>query len=340
MALKKTKIFATLFISSFAILTPSILKAENTNLSLSLPIDCEPNKTCFIQNYVDIDPSDKIKDYSCNNSTYDGHKGVDIRLLSVAKAKEGVSVLASAPGVVKVIRDGMVDKLITDLNNPYIKNRQCGNGVVIDHGDGWETQYCHMQQGSLLVKKGEEIKRGQRLGNVGFSGEAQFAHIHLSVRKNGKVIDPFLGDKTNSSCSTNTKNENTLWDKKAIDSLKYQEGSLLQSGFITAPINTAIVENGELPPQPNSISAKAIVFYSRFINLRKGDKISFEITGPLGIFSSNITKPLEKNKAQYVAYSGKKRPKEGFAQGEYIAYVKLLREGKAIIYKEQTMKLK
>ncbi len=337
--LNRNKISLALFIATVVILYPFILKAETDIFSLSLPIDCKPNETCFIQNYVDIDPSDKAVDYKCNGSTYDGHKGVDIRLLSVAETKKGVSVLASAPGIIKAMRDGMADKLITDLNDPYIKNRQCGNGVVIDHGNGWETQYCHMLQNSILVQKGEDVKRGQKLGNVGFSGEAQFAHVHISVRHNGKIIDPFLGNGINNSCDTIPDTRNGLWADEVKQALTYKNGILIESGFSSVIVKPDTLEIGNTPAIPTSISTPAIIFYARFINLQQGDKINFSITGPSGNIVSNTTKPLERNKATYVAYSGKKRPETGWAQGEYLGWVKLLRNGKIIIYKEQMIKI-
>jgi D-3-phosphoglycerate dehydrogenase len=48
-----------------------------------------------------------------------------------------------------------------------IAGRECGNGVVIAHEDGWETQYCHMRRGSVAVQPGERVARGQTLGLVG-----------------------------------------------------------------------------------------------------------------------------------------------------------------------------
>jgi murein DD-endopeptidase MepM/ murein hydrolase activator NlpD len=176
-----------------------VIAAEaETELRLSLPVGCALAKDCFIQQYVDIDPSRGAKDYCCGPATYDGHKGTDIRLLSVKAAEAGVPVLASAAGRVKAIRDGMEDRLVAERKaSALVEGRECGNGAVIDHGDGWETQYCHLRRGSLKVRKGDAVKAGTPLGFVGYSGHAQFAHVHLSVRQNGKIIDPFLGEAIN-----------------------------------------------------------------------------------------------------------------------------------------------
>ena len=123
-------------------------------LTLSFPLQCTLHETCFIQNYVDTDPSPERQDYRCGEATYDGHKGTDFRVVSVTDAKQGVPVIAAAAGRVKAIRDGMEDRLV-DKDFDALQGKECGNGVVIDHGQGWETQYCHMRRGSIRVRQGQ-----------------------------------------------------------------------------------------------------------------------------------------------------------------------------------------
>src|SRR5215510_1811152 len=88
-----------------------------------------------------------------------------------------------------------------------IEGRECGNGVIIDHGDGFETQYCHMAQNSIRVKPGERVKAGQPLGRVGISGKADFPHLHFTVRRRGAVVDPFGDSPSAGACATGT----SLW---------------------------------------------------------------------------------------------------------------------------------
>jgi len=57
------------------------VKAEPAEvIALALPIRCELGVTCFVQNYVDHEDSDKARDYRCGGRTYDGHDGTDIRI--------------------------------------------------------------------------------------------------------------------------------------------------------------------------------------------------------------------------------------------------------------------
>ena len=106
---------------------------------LALPILCQPGRDCWLVNYVDMDPGPGRRDYACGKKTYDGHKGTDIAIRDLEAMKKGVAVVAAAGGVVRGARDGMEDIDFTRKGAPDIKGRECGNGVVIDHGGGWET---------------------------------------------------------------------------------------------------------------------------------------------------------------------------------------------------------
>jgi murein DD-endopeptidase MepM/ murein hydrolase activator NlpD len=111
--------------------------------------------TCFIQNYVDHDASDKVRDYQCGGRTYDGHDGTDIRIPNLEVQRGGVEVQASAPGRVIGVRDGVDDISVLTIGKAAVAGRECGNGAVIEHENGWRTQYCHMAKGSLRIKGGE-----------------------------------------------------------------------------------------------------------------------------------------------------------------------------------------
>jgi murein DD-endopeptidase MepM/ murein hydrolase activator NlpD len=56
-----------------------------------------------------------------------------------------------------------------------------GNSVVLDLGDGHFALYAHFQPGSLRVRLGERVRRGQVLGLVGNSGNSDAAHLHFHV---------------------------------------------------------------------------------------------------------------------------------------------------------------
>lgn len=64
-----------------------------------------------------------------------------------------------------------------------------GKTVHIDHGDGVETVYAHLQE--CLVKEGQTVKRSDPIGKLGNTGRSTGAHLHYEVHINGKVVDPF-----------------------------------------------------------------------------------------------------------------------------------------------------
>jgi hypothetical protein len=62
-----------------------------------------------------------------------------------------------------------------------------GNHVIIDHGNGEFSVMLHMEKGSIKVKTGEIVKDGQQIGNIGFSGDAIFPHLHYTVMNGSRV---------------------------------------------------------------------------------------------------------------------------------------------------------
>jgi murein DD-endopeptidase MepM/ murein hydrolase activator NlpD len=63
-----------------------------------------------------------------------------------------------------------------------------GNYVIINHGNGYQTLYGHMQK--ILVQKGRTVAQGEKIGLVGSTGYATGPHLHFTVYKNGRLIDP------------------------------------------------------------------------------------------------------------------------------------------------------
>ena len=102
------------------------------------------------------------------------HRGLDI------KASPGADVLAAADGRVTVARDN------GDL---------CGLIIVIDHDPhGYRTVYCHSSE--IAVRVGDSVKRGQRIGAVGTTGQRAwpgFEHVHFELQRGrdvNAVVDP------------------------------------------------------------------------------------------------------------------------------------------------------
>ena len=94
------------------------------------------------------------------------HTGLDF------PASSGTPILSAAGGVV----------VVQEYHPSY------GNMVEIDHGNDLLTRYAHASK--VLVKKGDLVKRGQKLAEVGSSGRSTGAHLHFEVLVQGVFQDP------------------------------------------------------------------------------------------------------------------------------------------------------
>ncbi len=286
-------------------------------ISLSQPIECDLGETCFIQQYVDRDPGPEARDFFCGSATYDGHKGTDFALPSTSLMDAGVNVLAAASGVVKGVRDEM-DDLPGGYDGRDLGGRDCGNGLVIDHGDGWETQYCHLARGSLRVEPGQSVATGDLLGRVGMSGRTEFPHLHLSLRKDGTVIDPFR--PSDDSCGPA---EDALWS----DEIGYDPGGLISVGFSTKVPDYDAIKAGQAS-EAIGRTAPALVLWAYFFRGTQGDLVTLNIAGPDGEIHDRAM-PLEKFQAQAFRASGK-RLREPLTPGLYIGTATLSRGGRIL----------
>ncbi|MCT8268921.1 M23 family metallopeptidase [Afifella sp. JA880] len=314
------------------------LTASAAAFELELPLACTPGTDCFIQHYVDRDGTSGAHDYHCGSLTYDGHKGTDFRIPTLEAMREGVNVLAAAPGKVLRVRDKMDDVSVRRIGVENVKGSECGNGLVIDHGDGWQTQYCHMRLGSIVVRPGEQVEAGAVLGQVGLSGQTEFPHVHLQLTKDGTIVDPFSyqPDVAAMEGEAACKNEiagTSLWAKDLRANLAYTAGSILNVGFSDrADLKMVDIEGGMLH-DPDT-SAPVLVAYGRAIGLLKDDIQHMRITAPGGqVLVDQAVDPLEANKAQVFVFAGRKRPSQGWPAGRYEAVYSVERDGETILEK-------
>jgi hypothetical protein len=309
--------------------------AEPPPFQAGWPLACRPGVDCWVQNYFDHDPGPGVKDYRCGPMTYDGHDATDIRLATLADMRRGVTVTAAAAGRVRAMRDGMIDLSIKDPANPRVRNQDCGNAAIIDHPGGWTTIYCHMRRGSVRVKAGQQVRAGQAIGQVGLSGDTEFPHLHFGVQRNRADVDVFAPRAGAGQCNAGGPG---LWAASVAAKLGYRSPTLIASGFAAGPVDDRAIDAGALAAPTR---ATPVVAWIRAIGLRAGDVQTLALAGPDGrVLATNAVPPLERAKAQYMAFTGRKAPAGGWAAGAYRATYTVGRGGKAVLQRSWSIILR
>jgi murein DD-endopeptidase MepM/ murein hydrolase activator NlpD len=283
-------------------------------MELGLPLACTPREDCWLVRLVDHDPGPGFTDHRCGTLGSDGHDGTDFAIADPARMAAGVPVLAAAAGEVVGVRDGMPDQAPEGrLVHPF-GDRNCGNGVALRHGDGWETQYCHLRQGSVRVATGDRVGAGQELGLVGMSGEANFPHVHLAVRRHGQEVDPFTGAPAAGRCG---EAGTPLWAPALLAALDYQEVPIAVLGLTDRlPDRDAIVA-GRAGAATLSAAAPALVGYVLAYGLRPGDRLELTIQGPDGSEVSRSGFDFAEEAPRATRAAGRRAPPEGWPPGTY-----------------------
>ncbi|MCB1032424.1 MAG: M23 family metallopeptidase [Acidobacteria bacterium] len=103
-----------------------------------------------------------------NGSPNSAHSGADFAAIA------GTPVKAVADGTVKLAEEHFF----------------AGNSVFLDHGDELVSMYFHLSE--ILVKQGQQVRRGQVIAKVGSTGRSTGPHLHLGLRWHGAKVDPTL----------------------------------------------------------------------------------------------------------------------------------------------------
>lgn len=295
-----------------------------------LPVRCAMGAVCTVQKLFDHDPGPGLRDYACGRLATDAHEGIDIRVPSLVEMAAGVPVVAAAPGVVAAVRDGMPDIDVERTGAATIGARMAGNGVVIEHGGGWVTQYSHLRRGSVAVRPGDRVARGAVLGLIGMSGNASFPHVEFSVRHDGRPIDPFTGAAGPATDCSPRAGAAGLWSAAARDALPYRPTGIVQTGFAFGRPNREDALAGALAAAHLRPEAEALVLWADVWGTRTGDVQEFVVTGPDGGELLARRQPLERGYLSWFTFSGIRRPATGWPPGSYTGTYRLLRDGAVV----------
>jgi hypothetical protein len=280
---------------------------------LGMPLDCILGETCVIEDYPDVDPTEAATDYRCGLKTRDGHSGTDFALLSFEQMETGVRVIAAADGRVEAIRNTRPDQPYvpgTDLNG-----EECGNAVRINHGNGYQSVYCHMKLGSVRVTPGQRVVQGQLLGEVGLSGLTNYPHLHLTITQGSEIVDPFAPGQAN-ACSEPVE---TLW----LETPPYSDAGLFTVGISDSVPDLDAVQTG-IARRTVLFPTDTMVLYAHIFQGNTHDRIELTMTGPEGdVFDHSAT--LDQDQAQSMRAYGRRAPDVGWPKGDYRGYARLVR---------------
>ncbi|WP_262692511.1 M23 family metallopeptidase [Kordiimonas aestuarii] len=273
---------------------------------LHFPVACEPGKDCWIARYVNHGQGGKAKDYLCGGQSQPGHKGTDIAIADLGRMADGVAVLAAKSGTILRVRDGMPDVSVRKTGKAEVEGQKCGNGIVLAHDNGDESQYCHLKNNSITVAQGDTVTAGDQIAEIGLSGQTEFPHLHYMLRRDGQIIDPFDGSTMSDVCDASGP---MLW----AHDIAYE------------PLVLFELQASEEPPKRETIwqaganilsrNSPALVLTARAMHIRQADQWHMVIRDPKGKTFVDQDMDIDKDHQFYYRFIGRKQPAGGFMPG-------------------------
>lgn len=101
---------------------------------------------------------------------------------------DGINIVAAKGTAVRAAENGVVAYVGNELKG-------FGNLLLIKHADNWMTAYAHNEK--LLVRRGDQVKRGQTIATLGASGSVTAPQLHFEIRRGTEAVNPvdYLQDK-------------------------------------------------------------------------------------------------------------------------------------------------
>lgn len=230
----------------------------NKPLKFATPLKGNYGNDFIIAAYVDWKDSGFYDRY-CNSNSYDGHMGTDFAISGFEQMDKGVDVLAADDGIVTAIVQDKFDKETTGDTSLHF-----GNYICIRHYGIYYTYYAHLKKNSVKVRPGDIVKKGDKIAEVGASGDVYDPHLHFELIYDSLfVIDPFSGPCGNAT---------SLWENELpYDSLFH----IWKSGVIPGIASTDSLRFHQYSKNTFVLSKDSLISYWNLqYGLRKGDQVS------------------------------------------------------------------
>lgn len=165
----------------------------------------------------------------------DGHVLMDMNEVvsqSFSSSHKAIDVVGAGNSVDDIIAfsDGTVEIVVNTVTGNRKGSRgtaSYGNFVKIRHDNGMKTLYAHMEYGSISVKAGDHVSKGQKIGRMGDTGNAYGVHLHFEVRQSDeKRINPYPYLFEGKQIIVSNTEEKNLDENSALTSSNSSENSL------------------------------------------------------------------------------------------------------------------
>lgn len=268
-------------------------------IELQFPVACRLMSDCWITNHVDLNNNiNQIEDYMCGQKGTDNNKSTHISLGSKGAMEKNIPAIAAADGIIKTAEN---------------IGGFCGNRVLIDHGKGWESSYCHLKPETIIVKPNQKVKQGQILGAIGMSGQADWPRLSYAIMRNGMVFDPFSGGTTLEGCNPKAK---PMWISGVNP--PYEPAHVTSIGFTVGTVSNAQILNGTVKSAAVIMeSTPQLSLYSLLMNIQKGDDITMKIIEPSGRILNEAKIIADSDRNYYPIYFSTMRQNRLWDKGNY-----------------------
>ena len=141
----------------------------------------------YIENIITSDNQNVLPDNNIrfmvtdNIPTTKPANGIISKEFDLSTLHFGIDIVSDESTPIIAIANGVV--IYSDFS------RELGNGVVIDHQNGYYSHYYHNEEN--FVKKNEKIDEGMLIAKLGNTGVSTGPHLHFEIWKDGQPIDPF-----------------------------------------------------------------------------------------------------------------------------------------------------
>lgn len=282
---------------------------------LHAPVDCSDASVCFVQILPDwAESKNNVEDFKEGVLSVEGARSTVFRATSVAQMYKGIPVKAVGRGLVRSVRANMPDFVQKDEN--YLRWRECGNGILLDLDRGWTVQYCHLKEGSLTVRPGDVVNAGDVIGYMGASGLAAYPQLEITVKHNGRFIDPYhVTDYTD------------MWKIGEVEKIPYRKAGVLHMAFLErVPTKKDMFEGFEESEVQEVLrTAKQLFFWAHVFGAEEGDILELEIEDSIGeSFVKKRTQINHSSKTHY-SYVGKQVKILELAPGTWVGKLRVYR---------------